>query len=76
MLKAVAKLISIYEDTLRENIFIEKLGNISIKELTRTTKERRPGSMEYVEAMVIYYNKGRSPHKLNQKQLYDNPTSA
>ena len=76
MLKAVAKLITTYGDTLRENIFIEKLGNVSIKELTRTAKERRPGSMGYVEAMVIYYNKGRSPYKLEQKQLYEDFTFA
>ena len=56
MLNAVAKLIEVFGDTLDDDLFKEKLGNVSIKQLTRTAKERRPGCMGYAEAMVIEYN--------------------
>jgi hypothetical protein len=57
MLNAIAKLFFTYGDKLKDNIFIDKLSRVSIKELTRTAKERRPGSMGFSEAILIYYNK-------------------
>ena len=56
MLKGVAKLVVAYGDSLNDEVFKEKLGSISIKQLTRTAKERRPGSMGFAEAMVNEYN--------------------
>ena len=56
MLKGVAKLVVAYGDSLNDEVFKEKLGAISIKLLTRTAKERRPGSMGFAEAMVLEYN--------------------
>jgi len=56
ILNAVARLITIYGDTLDDEIFIDRLGSISVKQLTRNAKDRRPGSMGYAEVMVIEYN--------------------
>ena len=56
ILNAVTRLIAIYGDSLDDEIFIERLGAISVKQLTRNAKDRRPGSMGYAEVMVIEYN--------------------
>ena len=56
MLNAVARMIAVYGDSLDDEIFIERLGGVSVKQLTRNAKDRRPGSMGYAEVMVIEYN--------------------
>lgn len=56
IMKAVAKLVVVYKDALNDDLFKEKLGAISIKQLTRTAKERRAGCMSYAEVMVLEYN--------------------
>ena len=56
ILNAVARLIAVYGDSLDDEIFVDRLGCISVKQLTRNAKDRRPGSMGYAEVMVIEYN--------------------
>ncbi len=56
IMKAVAKLVVIYKEALDDELFKEKLGAISIKQLTRNAKERRAGCMGYAEVMVLEYN--------------------
>ena len=68
MLKGVTKLVVTYGDALNDEVFKEKLGSISIKQLTRTAKERRPGSMGFAEAMVIEYN-GRKKSTSNMLSI-------
>lgn len=68
MLKGVTKLVVTYGDSLNDEVFKEKLGSISIKQLTRTAKERRPGSMGFAEAMVIEYN-GRKKSTSNMLSI-------
>ncbi len=58
-----------YGDKLKDDVFKEKLGSISIKELTRTTKERRAGSLGFSEAMLLAYNK-RNKSPLYWNTLY------
>ena len=72
MLNAVAKLVEIFGDTLDDDLFKEKLGCVSIKQLTRTAKERRPGCMGYAEAMIIEYNgkKKSNAYRLHINKLY------
>lgn len=57
MLNGVARLIVAYGNLLKDDIFKEKIGSFSIKEISRTAKERQTGSLGYAEAMLIYYNK-------------------
>lgn len=66
-------MVVVYKTNLNDETFIEKLGKMSIKALTRIAKERRSGSMGFAEAMVIEYNgkKKNSSHRLNIRLLYD-----
>ncbi len=76
MLKGIAKLIVAYEKELKDDIFKEKLGRYSIKELSRTASERKAGSMGYAEAMLNVYNKKmRAPLKWSKlyKTKVDEP---
>ena len=57
MLKGVAKLLVAYGTELDLNIFKEKLGRASIKEIVRSASERANGSLGYAEAMLNIYNK-------------------
>lgn len=76
MLNAVAKLVVTYGDTLQDEIFKEKLGAISIKLLSRTAKERRPGFMGYAETMVIEYNgRKKDATRLSIQKLYEKDKS-
>ncbi len=73
ILRAVAKLIAVYKNELNDDVFKERLGDISIKQLVRTAKERRPGTMGVAEAMIIEYNgkKKISQYRLPIHRLYE-----
>ena len=72
IMNAVAKLCLVYKNQLNDETFAEKVGAVSIKQLTRTARERRPGSMGYAEAMILEYNgkKKTSAGKLFMNKLY------
>lgn len=72
ILNALTKLVIAYGDTLIDDVFKEKLGAISIKQLTRLGKERGHGSLGYAETMVLEYNgkKKNSPYRLTMNKLY------
>ncbi len=69
ILNAVTRLTVVYEDTLNDEVFKEKIGAVSVKQLVRTAKERRPGSMGVAEAMVLEYN---GKKKSNNNRLFIN----
>lgn len=73
MLNAIAKLCSAYGDSMSDETFKERLGSISVKQITRTARERRPGSMGVAEVLVLEYNgKKKNPsHRLSLRKLYD-----
>ena len=71
MMNGVARLLSAYGGEIKEDIFKEKLVEVSIKELTKTAKERRAGSLGYAEAMLIFYSK-RMKNPPAWKALYTN----
>ena len=72
IMNAVTKLCVVYKEQLKDEVFSEKLGAISIKQLTRTARDRRKGSMGFAEAMVIEYNGKRKSNagKLFMNKLY------
>ena len=71
MLYGVSRLIYAYQDELKEDIFKEKLSQVSIKDLSRTAKERRAGSLGYSEAMLNVYNNRKGPRNaLPYEKLY------
>ena len=65
ILNAVAKLISVFGDGLNDDIFKEKLGAVSVKQLTRVAKERKSGCMGFAETMIIEYN-GKKKSRANR----------
>jgi len=76
ILNALAKLITVYGESLNDETFKEKLSVISVKQLIRTAKERRPGMMGVAEVMVLEYNgrkKTSSHSRLLMRNLYEKP---
>ncbi len=71
MLNGVVRFLYAFKEKINDTVFKEKLGEISIKELTKTAKERRAGSLGYAEAILIVYNK-RMKNPLTWNDLYKN----
>lgn len=57
MLKGIALLIVAFGNTLKDDGFKERVGKSSAREIGRTAKERKAGSLGYAEAMLLAYNK-------------------
>lgn len=71
ILNAITKICLVYKDQVDEEVFKEKVGALSIKQLTRQARERRPGSMGFAEAMIIEYNgKRKGTARLSLTKLY------
>ena len=58
-----------YGDSLKEDVFKDHVGKVSVKSIIRTAKERRPGAMGFAEAMMIQYNL-KNKHRLSLRTLY------
>lgn len=71
ILKGIAKLIVAFGEKMRDDIFKEKVGAYSAKDIIRTAKERRAGTLGYAEAMLIAYNK-KMKYPLRWSNLYTN----
>jgi len=69
MMNGIARLLNAFENEIKDDIFKEKLGDISIKEIVKTAKERRAGSLGYAETMLIFYSK-RMKNPPAWKKLY------
>ena len=69
MLTAIARIIVAYGDSLKEDVFKDHVGKVSVKSIIRTAKERRPGAMGFAEAMMIQYNL-KNKHRLSLRTLY------
>ena len=70
MLNGIARLVHTFGDALKDENFKEKVGEMSVKLLSRTAKEWRPGSMGYAEAMLIAYNR-KCKYPLKWTRLYE-----
>ena len=71
ILNAIAKLVVTYRARLDEDIFKEKVGALSVKQLVRNAKDCRAGSLGFCEAMLNAYNgkKKSNKHKLSFNRL-------
>lgn len=69
MLKGIAKMIDVYGEKLKDDAFVDRLSRVSVKEIVRTAKERRAGSLGFVEALLIAYNR-KTRYALPWDQLY------
>lgn len=70
ILKGIARLAATFGDNLRDDIFKEKVGDVSAKQISRTAKERRPGHLGYSEAMLLQYNR-KCKYPLRWKDIYE-----
>ena len=70
MINGISCLIVAYSSALRDDSFTERVGSVSAREIARTAKERRAGSLEYAEAILNIYNK-RTKAGLSIGRLYD-----
>ena len=69
ILMGIAKIIVAYGDSLREDVFKDHVGKMSVKSIIRTARERRPGALGYSEAMMLAYN-AKNKYHLSLKTLY------
>lgn len=69
MLNGIARVVYAYGDQIKDNLFKERLGRISVKNLSQQARDRRIGSLGYAEAILIAYNK-RSKTHLRWDKLY------
>ena len=69
MIAGTARLVVAFGEALREDVFKDHVGKISIRQLSRTAKERRPGALGYAEAMILAYNAKNKFH-LSMRKLY------
>ena len=71
ILKGTSKLILAYKNDIKFNIFKEKVGRCTVKEISRMAAERKNGSLGYAEAMLTIYNSKRQRFSLEWSKLYD-----
>lgn len=69
ILKGIAILIATFGDSLKDDVFKEKVGAYSSREISRLAKERKAGSMGFAEAMLIAYNR-KAKKGLSWAKLY------
>ena len=72
LLNGIAKLVAAFGDQMNDEVFKEKIGAVSVKQLIRTAKDRHAGSMGYAEAMLLEYNgKKKNPaQRLSMNKLH------
>lgn len=73
MLNAIARLDNAYGETMKDDTFKEKVGRVSVREISRTARERRAGSLGFAEALLLEYNK-KSKYSLPFEKLYTHKT--
>ncbi len=65
MLKAVALIISVFEDNLKDEHFKSKLSKVSVREISRAAEDRRNGTSGYADAIMTYCKQeNESPVKI------------
>ena len=65
----IAKTFLFYASAMIQTMFVEKVGRFSAKDISRTAKERRAGSLGYAEAMLLAYNR-KMRYPLRWGKLY------
>lgn len=71
----VAKMVVAFGDQLRDETFKEKVGFMSVRQLSRIAKERGAGSLGYAEAMLVAYNR-KCRYTLRMTKLHSGAITA
>lgn len=72
MLRGVCRLVVTYGETMRDDLFKEKVGRHSAKEIGRQARELKGGSMGFSLAILDAYN-WKMKQGLPQSKLYQTP---
>ena len=75
MLNGITRLDLAYGETLKDDVFRDKVGMHSARSITRTAKERGGGALCFAEVMLEAYNR-RSKYGLHREKLYRSRTVA
>ena len=67
ILSGIARILVTYNDSINEDTFKDKVGQVSVKQIIRTAKERGHGHIGYAEAMMLKYN-SKNKHRLSIRQ--------
>ena len=70
MLMGIAILLHTYGLRLHKDVFIRTLGKVPVLNIIRKARERRPGSMGYAEALIVFYNGNKNKFSLPMHILY------
>ncbi len=70
MLMGIAILLHTYGLRLHKDVFIRSLGKVPVLNIIRKARERRPGSMGYAEALIVFYNSSKNKFALPMHSLY------
>ena len=66
----IAILLHTYGLRLHKDVFIRTLGKVPVLNIIRKARERRPGSMGYAEALIVFYNGNKNKFTLPMHSLY------
>ena len=75
VLAGVARMVVAFGDQLRDETFKERVGFMSVRQLSRTAKERGAGSLCYAEAMLVAYNR-KCKYTLRMTKLHSGKAAA
>ena len=75
VLAGVARMIVAFGDQLRDETFKERVGFMSVRQLSRIAKERGAGSLCYAEAMLVAYNR-KCKYTLRMSKLHSGKIAA
>lgn len=70
MLRGITRMVVAYGDEMRDDLFKEKVGRYSAKEIGRQARDRRAGSLGFAEAMLMAYNT-KMKNRLRWSKLYN-----
>jgi hypothetical protein len=70
MLKGISYLLAAYGESIKDDVFATRVGSVSAREVMRTAKDRREGSLGYAETMLSFYNK-KTKAGLQVQRLHD-----
>ena len=69
ILMGIARIVVAYGDSIKEDVFKDHVGGLTLYEIIRTAKERRPGALGHSEAMILAYN-AKNKYRLSLRTLY------
>ena len=58
VLKGISHLSYAFDTSMKDEVFKERCGRESVKEISRDARARKSGSVGYAEKLLMTYNKG------------------